>query len=177
MTCREAANLLPVFFDGELDARQMRMVALHSTRCPGCEAELRRYERVQQLICERLNAAADEVDFEQFWAGIERRLRCVRPPWRTRLRARWSEGEYGWILRWPALAAAAAVAAFALFLLMRAPQPAFESAAPQVAAVDNAASIDSLDSDLDSVAVLNDPETRTTVLWVSDDSPVVGDRP
>ena len=30
MTCREASNLLPLFFDGELDARQMRVIALQS---------------------------------------------------------------------------------------------------------------------------------------------------
>lgn len=177
MTCREALNLLPLFFDGELDARQMRAVALHSTRCASCEAELRQFERVQELVCERVNAAVEEVDFEQFWAGVERRLGCRRPPWWAQVRARWTAGEHTLALRWPALAAVAALAALALFLFTRAPQPAFQTAAPQVAAVDNAASIDSLDTDLDSVAVLNDPETRTTVLWVSDDLPVVGDRP
>ena len=177
MTCREAANLLPLFFDGELDPRQMRAVALHSTRCDSCEAELRRFERVQEMVAEQITAAVEEVDFVQFWSGIERRLGSMRQPWWPRLRAWWDEHDDAWLVRWPAVAAIAAAAVLAFFFFARAPQPAFESAAPPVAAVDNAASIDSLDSDRDSVTVLNDPETRTTVLWVNDDSPLAGEQP
>jgi anti-sigma factor RsiW len=168
MICREAANLLPLFLDGELDSRQMRAVALHSTRCGTCEQDLRRLERMQELISESISSAADEIDFENFWPAIERRLSTTRQPWWLRLRAWWDDGEHGWIVRLPAFAAAAAIAAFALLLFTHATQPTSQPGAPQLAAVDNATSIESLDSDVDSVAVLNDPETRTTVLWIND---------
>ncbi len=72
------------------------------------------------------------------------------------------------MFRLPAFAAAAVIAALVLLLFGRTPQPNIRPEASQVAAVDNATSIESLETDLDSVAVINDPETRTTVLWVND---------
>ncbi len=175
MTCREATNLLPLFFDGELDPRQMRTVALHSTRCASCEQDLRQLERVQELVSDTINSAADEIDFEKFWPAVERRLATARQPLWLRLRVWWSDGEHGWMIRLPAFAAAAVVAALVLLLFGRTPQPIVNPETSQVA--DNATSIESLDTDVDSVAVLNDPETRTTVLWVSDNSPAGGDTP
>ena len=177
MMCREALSLLPLFFDGELDPRQMRAVAMHTTRCGGCEAELREFERLQELVSDAISARVEEVDLSGFWPSIDRRLGAPPVAWWERVRTWWSEGEHRWVIGVPAFGAAIAVAVLAFLFLTRAPQPATpELAAPQMAAVDNAASIDSLESDLDSVAVLNDPETRTTVLWVSDDS-TVGDVP
>ncbi|MFI5398000.1 MAG: anti-sigma factor family protein [Candidatus Binatia bacterium] len=168
MTCREAANLLPLFLDGELDPRQMRAVALHSTRCSNCEQDIRHLERMQELISESVSNAVDEVDFENFWPAIEQRLSSTRQPWWLRLRGWWGDGEHGWIVRLPAFAAAAVIAALALLLFTHVTQPTSQPGASQLAVVDNATSIESLDTDVDSVAVLNDPETRTTVLWVND---------
>jgi anti-sigma factor RsiW len=175
MTCREATNLLPLFFDGELDARQMRAVALHSARCKSCEEDLRQLERVQELVSDTIDGAADEIDLGDFWPGIERRLSSAREPWWPRLQAWWNDGEHGWVIRLPAFAAAAVIAALVLLLFAHTPPLNVPPAAPQLAAVDNAASIESLTADVDSVAVLNDPETRTTVLWVNDPGP--GDAP
>ena len=168
MTCRDAAPLLSLFLDGELDSHQMRALALHSARCTACEQELRQLERLQEAISTTISSAVDEIDLQGFWPGIERRLTSLRRPWWQRARLWWGEGEHAWLIRVPAFAAAVAVAAFAFFLFTRNPTPGPQSAAPQLAAVDNAATIESLESDVDSVAVLNDPETRTTVLWVND---------
>lgn len=176
MTCREATNLVPLFLDGELDSRQMRAVALHGTRCPSCETELRELERLQELVSENISARVDEVDFSEFWTGVERRLGTIQVSWWRRWSASWSDGDRGWTMRWPVFAAAAAaIAVLAFFFLVRAPQLTTQPDAARLAAVDNAATIDSLDADADSVAVLSDPETRTTVLWVSEDGPVSGD--
>ena len=177
MTCREVSSLLPLFFDGELDARQMRTVALHSTRCPSCEEDLRQLERVQELISETINTAADEIELETFWPAVQRRLSATRQPSWLRLRAWWNEGKPAWMIRLPAFAAAAVIAALVLLLFGRTPEPTIRPEASQFAAVDNATSIESLETDLDSVAVLNDPETRTTVLWVNDTSAAGGDTP
>lgn len=169
MICRDAAPLLPFFLDGELDPHQMRAVALHSALCLTCEQDLRRLERLQEVVNSTISSTVDEIDFDNFWPGIERRLSITRHPWWQLVRAWWSEGERAWVIRVPAFAAAVAVAAFALFLFTRpSSAPDAQLASPQLAAVDNATSIESLDSDVDSVAVLNDPETRTTVLWVND---------
>lgn len=176
MICRDAAPLLPLFLDGELDPHQMRTIALHSARCPACEQDLRRLERLQEVVSTTISGVVDEIDFDSFWPGIERRLSTVRHPWWQLVRAWWSEREDVWVIRLPAFAAAVAVAAFALFLFTRpSSAPDASPASPQLAAVDNATSIESLDSDVDSVVVLNDPETRTTVLWVNDIQP--GDLP
>jgi len=176
MTCREALNLLSLFFDGELDANQMRAVALHSTRCGGCEDELRRMERVQQVISAHVTGAVDQVDFGALWRGIDERLGTAHVSWWTRARAWWSEGERGWAIKLPAFAAAAAVALLGFLLWTRTP-PTTHPEAPQLASVDNDASIDVLDSDVDAVTVLNDAETRTTAIWVSDDTLAAGDTP
>jgi anti-sigma factor RsiW len=170
MTCREAITLLPLFFDGELDAHQMRAVALHSARCASCEVELRHMERAQTLVSESVVAAVDDVDFAAFWRGIDDRLGAVRVSWWTRLLDRAGSGDRRWLIQVPAYAAAAAIAAFALLMLTRAPQPSTQPDATQIASTDNAAVIDSLETNVEAVTVLNDPETRTTVLWVSDDS-------
>jgi anti-sigma factor RsiW len=177
MTCREAVNLLPLFFDGELDAHQMRAVALHSTRCGSCEDELRRMERVQDLVSAQVTSAVDEVDFGVLWRGIEQRLGTARVSWWTRTRIWWSEGEHGWMIKVPALAAVAAVAVLGFLLWARAPQPTTQPDASQLASMDGAASIESLESDVDAVTLLNDPETRTQALWVNDDLPSSGETP
>jgi len=176
VTCRDVSNLLPLFFDGELDPRQMRAVALHGTRCGACEGELRQLERVQELVSVSIAASVDEIDLNTFWPAIERQIGTTGMPWWKRVRDWWTEEERRWAVRIPAYAAMAALALFAVFFFTRTHSaPTLEP--PQIAANDNAASIETLDSDVDSVAVLSDPETRTTVLWVSEDTPVGGDVP
>jgi anti-sigma factor RsiW len=169
MTCREASNLLPRFFDGELDAHQMRAVALHSTRCGTCEAELRELERVQELVSRSVTAPVDEIDLSGLWSAVECRLTTVHVSWWTRVADWWSDGEGQWAVRVPVFAAAAAIAVLALWFLVRV-QPTTQPEAPQVATVDNAATLDSLDTGVDSVTMLNDPETRTMVLWVDEEA-------
>lgn len=174
MNCREARPLLPLFADGELDARQMRGVALHSTRCPECEAELRQTERLQDLVSEHVNALAEDIDLSRIWTGVAPRIATISPSWRRRLLDWWEGLEIGWEIKLPA--AAAAVAAVAALVFWHA-APREEAAAVAVAAVDNSAIVDSVSSDIDSVALLSEPETNTMVLWVSDDVPGEGIAP
>ena len=173
MTCRDAAALLPLFFDGELDANQMRAVALHSTRCGDCETTLRQLERLQDLVSTHVAAAVEEVDLSSFWSDVERRLAPTHVSWVDRVRTWWSERDSGWAIPpWPALAAVGAALALGLALAARVQTPTTHPDAGQVATRDNAALLDELDTDASSVAVLSDPETRTMVLWVSDDDSV-----
>jgi len=124
---------------------------------------------MQDLINQNVNRAVDAIDFDTFWLAIERRLPAVQMPWSVRLREWWNRGsDHPWVLRFPAIAAAMAVAVFALYLLTHGIQPTTQPVAPQLAAADSTSTIESLETDVDSVAVLNDPETRTMVLWVND---------
>lgn len=172
ITCREASGLLALFVDGELDARQMRAVALHGTRCSSCESELRSIERLRGFVAQMVQARVDQVDFSRLWQGIEPRL--AHPP-RVHLRARWAAW---WEQRqprpwfaWPAFAAAAAGGLVAIYLYTQDRQPVSQPGTPVVAAVDVPALIDSLDTETEAVAVVNDPARGATILWVGDSLP------
>ena len=41
---------------------------------------------------------------------------------------------------------------------------------PRVARIDNSAKLDSMQSSVDSVALVTEPETNTTMLWIMDDT-------
>jgi anti-sigma factor RsiW len=159
MTCREAEKLLDLFLDGELEARPMRTVALHVTRCASCEALLQRQERLQDAIAETYAEAVAEVDFTTFWPGVAARMTDRRRPVRTWLsRAREIGGG-----RAAGLAAAAAITVLGILWVWRVPP----AGAP--VRTDNQVRIDSLVSESRSVALLSEPESNTTVIWVIDD--------
>jgi anti-sigma factor RsiW len=164
MNCRETRPLLPLFFDGELEGRQMRAVALHSTRCPDCEDELRRFERVQEVVVAHVDALVEEVDLGQIWAGVAPRLESRAPSLPRRLRTWWEEWQFGWMLRGPAFVAAAAAILLAL-ASWQTDRPTEDIARP----VDNTAVVDSMQSSSDSVALMTDEETNTMLLWVMDE--------
>jgi hypothetical protein len=169
MTCRETRPLLPLFFDGELEARQMRSVALHSTRCTACEEELRELEHLQEAVMSHVAALVDEVDLRQVWAGVAPRLAPRALSLAARGRAWWEEHRPGWSVRGPAFAAVA----IAALLTLVAVQPATQTAKPlpvPLAKIDNSAKLDSMQSSVDSVALVTDAETNTTLLWIMDDA-------
>lgn len=172
-TCREARPLLPLFFDGELEARQMRAVALHSTRCPECEHELRSLEHLQEAVVAHVDALVDGIDFGRVWAGIEPRLKGRAPAFGERLRGWWEEHATGWGLRGPAFAGFAAAALLALVIV----QPGSDdkiappnTVAKRLEKIDNSVKFDSMQSSVDSVAMVTDAETNTTMLWIMDDA-------
>lgn len=168
MNCRETRPLLPLFFDGELEARQMRAVALHSTRCMECEGELRQLERLQETVASQISAAIDGLELGQIWAGIAPRLAPQVPSVRERLRAWWDERDLSWMVRGPAFAAVAAAIVLAVAIWLRRDDAALTREIAR--GIDNSAVLDSVQSSVDSVALVTDAETNTTLLWVMDDS-------
>jgi len=170
MTCREALNLVPLLLDGELESRQMRALVIHSTRCAPCETELRQLEHLQEIVSESVNVRVDDLDFTHFWPRIEQRISTRQPMWWERLQGWWEASERRWMLQVPAFAAAAVIVVLAIVFFTRTPQATSDPAAAQVATADNTATIEQLETDADSVAVVNDPETRTTALWLVDET-------
>ena len=168
MSCRETRPLLPLFFDGELEARQMLAVALHSTRCVECEGELRQLERLQDAVASHVSALVDEIDLGQIWAGVAPRLAPRRESLLERWRAWWEEHSAGWAVRGPALALAAAAVLAVGVWQMQGPGLIGEVAKVDER-IDNSAVLDSVQSSVDSVALVTEPETNTTLLWIMDD--------
>lgn len=172
-TCREARPLLPLFFDGELEARQMRAVALHSTRCPECECELRELERLQEAVVTHVGALVDAIDVSQVWAGVAPRLTGRAPSWSARLATWWEESRAGWRVRGPAFAGLAVAALLAVVLVQRGGEVGRtpkQVATTRSSKIDNSAKLDSMQSSVDSVALVTEPETNTTMLWIMDDN-------
>ncbi|MBI3768595.1 MAG: zf-HC2 domain-containing protein [Deltaproteobacteria bacterium] len=161
MTCREVEKLLDLFLDGELEARTMRTVALHVTRCEPCEALLQGLERLQDVVGDTIGDAVAEVDFARFWPSIAAEVDGVQRSWRGlggRVRA---------LARTPlviaaAMAAALVVSAIALWREM----PAIP---PPPTVVNNQVRIDTLTSDAPAVALLSESATNTTVIWISEE--------
>jgi anti-sigma factor RsiW len=155
-TCREVQNLLELFFDSELDPRQMRAVALHSATCSQCEDELRRLERLQDVVARAVTTRVDEIDLSRVWSGIEHRLQPRRPSVVQRWRTWWGEHEWGWGM--PALGAAAAAAVVAGLALWQSPVGKTIEVA-----LENPVSVHEIASD-SHVALLS--EADTLLVWV-----------
>jgi anti-sigma factor RsiW len=175
MKCRDVLPLLSRFLDGELDSRQMRAVALHTTRCSQCETELRQLERLEDIIVEQVTRRAEEVDLAGMWTGIASRLEEVSPPWFARLRGWLDFSGLAFSWRPPAYAAAVALLVLIVFLLQPSAPRSEQIAAANL--VDNSAILDSVESHVDSIALLSEPETNTMVLWVNDDVVAAGEIP
>lgn len=153
-TCREVQNLLELFFDSQLEPRQMRTVALHSATCPSCEEELRHLERLQDLLAKTVHERVDEIDVTVLWSNIEHRLQPRHPSLVERLQDWWGEREWGWGV--PAMGALAAAAVAALVLV----QPAGEEA---IQVAESSVSVHEIASD-SHVALSS--EDNMLLLWV-----------
>jgi hypothetical protein len=173
MNCRESQPLLPLFLDGELESRQMRAVALHSTRCTQCEAELRGMERLQDAIASQINAEVEQIDLNLVWSAVAPRLGSASPTWQQRWEE-WSESiRDGW-RSWAPVSAAVAVAGALALLLW---QGNGSSTPDQVARADrdNSVIVESVRSNVGSLALVSEPATDTMLMWISDDGPVTVD--
>lgn len=161
MTCRDVEKLLDLFLDGELEARSMRGVALHVTRCVSCERLLQQAERLQDVVAESVTDAVADVDFSRFWPDIAARAGAAQRAFGglgERLRA---------AMKSPAVIAAAMAAALAVSVLglwQAGTSPAASTG------TNNQARIDSLTADAPSVTLLSEPAGNTTVIWIDEAS-------
>jgi anti-sigma factor RsiW len=173
--CSAVRELLPLFFDGELEAAALDRVVSHSAQCQRCEQEIAVLDRMHVLIRGSVEEAADKLDAGDLWREIESRLPAPKLPWRQRLRLWWESIDGGARIAWPA-AAALAVALLAMGLYLRssdlrnAPQPAAQVAYGGPNALDVPAEIQQIETDFPMVTVMNDDANRATVIWVSDET-------
>jgi len=173
MNCREARPLLPLFLDGEIDTRQLRSVALHSTRCGECERELQQLEHLQDLVVEHVNSQLEDVDLTRIWGGVAPRIQAISVPWWIRAQARWDTIDIRWRRPAPAFAVLGAAALLAVVLWGPSNQEPQEVA--RQSSIDNSANLDVVESHVGSMALLSEPETNTMVLWITDDEPQTAD--
>ncbi|MCX8072529.1 MAG: zf-HC2 domain-containing protein [Candidatus Binatia bacterium] len=175
LQCSDAQAMLALFADGELDARSMQIVATHGAHCPECDRELQRLERLQAILREHVAAKLADAPTEWLWSRIEARLpeRAEAVPRRQQWLQRLRELAWQPQVLWPAFALLA-VATMATVLLLRDEPRLQPSASTLVAGLEPPAVIDSLEADVGSVAVMDDWQNHTTVLWVSEELPVTG---
>jgi len=72
-------------------------------------------------------------------------------------------------MRGPAFAAVAVAALLTLVIVQPTPEVSKPLAVP-LAKIDNSARLDSMQSSVDSVALVTEAETNTTLLWIMDDA-------
>jgi anti-sigma factor RsiW len=174
MNCRESRPLLPLFLDGELESRQMRAVALHSTRCSQCEDELRTMERLQETIASHISAEVEQIDLGLVWSSIAPRLGTTSPTWKQRLEE-WRDSIRDGFRTWAPVSAAVAAAGVLALLLW---QGSGSTKPEQVAAAgdrDSGVIVESVRSNVGSLALVNEPKTDTMLMWITDDGPVTVD--
>jgi hypothetical protein len=162
MTCREVERSVDLFLDGELDGRVMRAIALHVTRCAACEKLVHGLERLQDLVADAIEDAVGDVDFSRFWSDVTHRAAAVGvvTPYGAAADERRRRSYPRGVVAGAALAAMLALA-FAFW-------PSSPGLPPP--RVDNQAHIASLVSDADSITLLSEPVTRTTVIWVTNEA-------
>jgi hypothetical protein len=124
-------------------------------------------ERLQDVISTRIHSQVAEIDLSRIWAGVGPRLETVKRPWYETLRERWEEISPRWQTLAP-LSAAAAVAGLVAMLFWQSQQGAVANT--QWASNDNSAIVDSVQSNVQNVAFLREPETNTMVLWITDNA-------
>jgi len=173
LSCREAQELVPLFVDGELDAARMRAVALHGAQCALCDGEIRQLERLQLVLRDHIEQRLAVVASEDLWKRIESKLRKPPLPWWRRLHEAAAAWRWQPQVLWPAFAVFA-IAALATALYLRTNAPVGTTGGTMVAGAEPPAWIDSLEADVGSVAVIDDLQNHTTVLWVSDELPLAG---
>ncbi|MGH7858043.1 MAG: zf-HC2 domain-containing protein [Candidatus Binatia bacterium] len=163
--CQDFQKRFDLFFDGEIDGRTMRSLALHVTRCRACEEELRQSECLQEVVAQTVQAEVDGIDVAVLWRSIEGGLESPRLSLLARARERW-EFRSPVEMRFLGLAATVAL----LLIVASALWPSASGPVP-VSVVNNKAQIDTLSSSASAVAVWTEPRQQTTAIWVASYEP------
>ena len=157
-TCSEIRESIGAWLDGELSGPRADAVRSHLDTCLVCGEERRELEMLNTVTTSVFESEDFRLDAERFWHGLRQRIAAERP-WHAEL-AEWA----GWFLRRPSFAW---VVPAAIVLLIGALY--FESILPGWgvgAQRNNFAAVESIDAYGRNVALLREPESRTTVIWL-----------
>jgi|GEM_PF-485236 len=155
-------ELLSRFTDGEVSDRERRIVTAHLEKCSDCRRALAEHRRFSSLLQSGVEKGVAEIDFQEVETRLqtyrrgERKIRAGGPPVRRLplLPAGLFSSKRMYV---PALAAAAAVALFVLTLFGR---PAPETRPSAI--------VKSFQGPVQSVMILQTPESHETILWFSE---------
>jgi anti-sigma factor RsiW len=186
--CDDIAPLLSAFNDGELTARETNQVAEHLDGCETCKAAVLDY----LLLGHHVRNATALPSLDGFTERVMKGIADTRRPLRGRLLNRIENLRERWVAAVSLMGAAVAVSALVLVLaeahamhgLAGTPNG---SSSPTVAIDDEAspassippfvsehpageAYISRLEAKPSSVATWSEPDTKTTVIWLADDS-------
>jgi anti-sigma factor RsiW len=155
--CEAIRESIGSWLDGELSAAESESVRAHVASCAACAESQRRIERIDVALKAVLAVPAPQIEFMPFWRGVERRINEKRP-WHEdlleRVRALLAAPRVAWTV--PVV--------IALLLVT------FSTDGWRFGGSRNSfASVESIDGYGRNVALLRQPETRTTVIWLYQD--------
>jgi anti-sigma factor RsiW len=111
--CEKIAPLLGAFQDGELEPQEMRDVARHLASCKSCEVELADYNMLGQQLREVITIPP----LTGFAAGVDARLKALRPPLRERIGEFFESLNQRWAAAFAMVSMAGAVAVITALVL------------------------------------------------------------
>jgi anti-sigma factor RsiW len=159
--CENIRESIGSWLDGELSAAESESVRAHVASCTDCGAAQRRLEKMHGALKAALTSPAPQIDFMSFWGGVEDRIN-ERRAWYADL-LDWSRGLF------TAPRVAWLVPAVIGLLLVLISADADIDIRRLFGSRNSFASVESIDAHGGSVAVLRQPETRTTVIWLYED--------
>jgi predicted anti-sigma-YlaC factor YlaD len=141
------------FIDGELTGAEQRRLEHHLTHCPDCQTELNRI----RLLANTYQSIMDTSRFQKDLAGIEGRVmgRIKRPK-------AWRDAVWDFLKAKQVLIPVSAVGTIlAVFVTIQ----MFFTAPTGPSAI-----VTSMTGDVSSVMIMETPQSRQTIIWITEDS-------
>ena len=154
-TIREAVG---PWLDGELADAEAETTRLHVEACAVCGEERRQLERLRSTLHTVLQTDASKLEFRPFWQGVQQRI-AQKNGWYDEI-GDWIRG----IFTAPRLAWV--VPAVIVIVLAGLSIDSFIPGAKIGTQRDNFATVESIDAYGRNVALLQEGETNTTVIWL-----------
>jgi anti-sigma factor RsiW len=156
--CENVQESIGRWLDGELKEADREAVRRHVESCRDCGAARVRLEKIQTTLGGILQAEASHLEFAPFWRAVRRRIDEKRP-WHEEL----IESARS-IVTAPRLAWSVPVAIVLVLGFLSLNKWPFGGQ------VNNYASVESIDTHGRNVALLREDETKTTIIWLYQDS-------
>src|SRR5258705_5046284 len=140
IACAHAQRFVPLLHDDELDSPLRRDIQDHVVTCLECTRALAFLERSQELLRLTIDEQIEDVEFSDFWSGVENKLSNQQPTrqWRVRGQLWWDAWRPLWSWRAPVWGVVTAVLLIGVavllwqrlstpapFIVCREPEPAF----------------------------------------------------